>query len=902
VSKISELSDGGSLVSTDYLIVVRSGGNVKVKMDTINVDQVDLGDNEMIRLGNSQDLTLVHTSTQSIINQAGVGDLLLQKAGTTKASITANGLEFPDNSKAIFGAGSDLQIYHDGSNSWIQDLGTGNLVIRGTNLNLQKVGGESYITMVADGAVTAFYDNAAKLATTASGIQVTGDISNTSGDMALDVAGDIILDADGGDVFFKDGGSTIAIAKMDSSNFTIQTNNNDKDIIFKGYDSDGGGLITALTLDMSAAGAALFQSTVAIGTSTPVSTAQLTIGGTSRIAPVSGNGLLLASGGSDAVFISTSGSVGIGTTSPSAETPLTAYYSSTSQMHLGGAGNLVSNNTYFNGTAWANRNSAVGGAVLQLLTDGSFAFRRAGTGASPTLTYSAVIDASGNVGIGTNSPIAKIHATTSTAGYTARLINTNGASDANGLLIQAGTGGSEYSLNITNTAGTTNFMVVKGDGNVGIGTATPSGKLSIEGGTATSEASHITFANTEGAKVFAIGGGKSGVSNNGFSIINVTDNTAPLTVSDAGNVGIGTSTPSKKLTVTEPQTANTAVEVLRLSGSGTYDSGSSTNAGAGLSFGQYHDTYPSWNLAQIDGIRTGSSWGGSLIFKTNDSTAQANSTERMRIDSSGNLLVGGTSTNPTGQNVAGAAIDASGEGNFSVDGAEALRVNRKTSNGTIVNYMKDGATVGSWQARGDVVSTIILDPRANGVGLTGASNVLFPTDNAGSPIDASVDLGISDERFKDLYLSGGVVFGTTGGAVSSKTLEDYEEGTWTPAFSGADTNTGASNSGSYVKIGQLVHCTFKIVQSALTGTGTATMTGLPFTCANLSNPNAFSVQDCGHTTNTVTTDNGRFRCISESASLQGVKSLGSTTYMTYDQLYDGSGSLEFTGQFTYRST
>ena len=92
MSKISELSDGGSLVSTDFLIAVRSGGNVKVQMDTINVDQVDLGDNEMIRLGNSQDLTLVHTSTQSIINQAGVGDLLIQKGGTTKLTINSSGI------------------------------------------------------------------------------------------------------------------------------------------------------------------------------------------------------------------------------------------------------------------------------------------------------------------------------------------------------------------------------------------------------------------------------------------------------------------------------------------------------------------------------------------------------------------------------------------------------------------------------------------------------------------------------------------------------------------------------------------------------------------------------------------------------------------------------------------
>jgi len=93
MSKISELSDGGSLVSTDFLIAVRSGGNVKVQMDTINVDQVDLGDNEFIRLGNSQDLTLVHTSTQSIINQAGVGDLLIQKAGATKLTINASGID-----------------------------------------------------------------------------------------------------------------------------------------------------------------------------------------------------------------------------------------------------------------------------------------------------------------------------------------------------------------------------------------------------------------------------------------------------------------------------------------------------------------------------------------------------------------------------------------------------------------------------------------------------------------------------------------------------------------------------------------------------------------------------------------------------------------------------------------
>ena len=128
MSKISELTDGGSLLPTDFLIAVRSGGNVKVKADQADFDRIRLGDNEKIELGNSQDLTLVHTATQSIINQAGTGDLLIQKAGTTKASITANGLEFPDNSKAIFGAGSDLQIYSDGTTGQV----TGNVNVTGT--------------------------------------------------------------------------------------------------------------------------------------------------------------------------------------------------------------------------------------------------------------------------------------------------------------------------------------------------------------------------------------------------------------------------------------------------------------------------------------------------------------------------------------------------------------------------------------------------------------------------------------------------------------------------------------------------------------------------------------------------------------------------------------------------
>ena len=85
-------------------------------------------------------------------------------------------------------------------------------------------------------------------------------IGLSSGDLTIDVAGDIILDADGGDVFFKDGGVSVGLLNMANSDLTIKSEVSDKDIILQG--NDGGSTITALTLDMSAAGAATFNSDV----------------------------------------------------------------------------------------------------------------------------------------------------------------------------------------------------------------------------------------------------------------------------------------------------------------------------------------------------------------------------------------------------------------------------------------------------------------------------------------------------------------------------------------------------------------------------------------------------------------------------------------------------------------
>ena len=95
-------------------------------------------------------------------------------------------------------------------------------------------------------------------------VMSAGDnITNASGDLTIDVAGNINLDADGGEFRFKDGGTLYATAYQGGGgSFYLASAVQDKDLIFQG--NDGGSTITALTLDMSAAGAATFNAGVTI--------------------------------------------------------------------------------------------------------------------------------------------------------------------------------------------------------------------------------------------------------------------------------------------------------------------------------------------------------------------------------------------------------------------------------------------------------------------------------------------------------------------------------------------------------------------------------------------------------------------------------------------------------------
>ena len=100
---------------------------------------------------------------------------------------TAATIDLPDNTKLTAGDAGDLEIFHDASNSYVKDVGTGNLKISSNNqVDITKGTSETMASFVVDGAVTLYHDNAAKIATSATGVTITGAAAATtfSGDLS----------------------------------------------------------------------------------------------------------------------------------------------------------------------------------------------------------------------------------------------------------------------------------------------------------------------------------------------------------------------------------------------------------------------------------------------------------------------------------------------------------------------------------------------------------------------------------------------------------------------------------------------------------------------------------------------------------------------------------------------
>jgi len=266
-----------------------------------------------------------------------------------------------------------------------------------------------------------------------------------------------------------------------------------------------------------------------------------------------------------------------------------------------------------------------------------------------------------------------------------------------------------------------------------------------------------------------------------------------VTVTTSGNVGIGTSSPASdgKLTI----------------------HGTDTDSGILLS-------RSSGNDVAIHNI------GGTLAFRTGgESTTLGGLTDHMRLDASGNLLVGTTSMT---------ASDTSGTGMMYANGV-ALRVKRESSGGgqpcldlnntgsddVMAMFRKDGVTVGSI---GTVGNQSYIHGAGTDVGIYFGSNNLYPYRSTGLN-DATIDLGQSAKRFKDAYLSGGVYLGGTG---SANKLDDYEEGTWTPTQGTFSTWNSPVFVATYTKIGRQVTVLLRMDSGTVGWSSNNAIGGLPF--------------------------------------------------------------------------
>ena len=196
--EFNSLSGTGSVAITDILDQDNMSGNSATALATQQsikayVDaQVDTADTlaEILAIGNTSGGTGLTMSSGDDLNLTGANYNALWDSSDSI-------FYFTDNAKATFGTGADLLIYHDGSNSYVNENGTGKLILATNGAQIDITGSsETMATFVDDGAVSLYYDNAVKIATTSGGVDVTGLVEFDSLSGTGSVAITDILDQD----------------------------------------------------------------------------------------------------------------------------------------------------------------------------------------------------------------------------------------------------------------------------------------------------------------------------------------------------------------------------------------------------------------------------------------------------------------------------------------------------------------------------------------------------------------------------------------------------------------------------------------------------------------------------------------------------------------------------------
>jgi len=283
--------------------------------------------------------------------------------------------------------------------------------------------------------------------------------------------------------------------------------------------------------------------------------------------------------------------------------------------------------------------------------------------------------------------------------------------------------------------GTGNIVL---DANVGIGTASPSEQLHVIGDIIASGYFRVAsnqqggIFDTDGNNGLIVTGSTASPASN---IIAYTGGIECMRIDSSGNVGIGSVSPTAGFRASINGDGSSII--------GGVEFRNNPSGGSTFTIGHASPTSPSGTLNVVD--------AANLTFNTHN-------TERMRLDSSGNLLHGKTvqAIGTVGVTLVNGQITAT------ADGADAIRLNRKSSDGSIIDLRKDDTTVGSIGTNSNG-NFQLYGTAASHVGLQFGSPSILPINNSGSSADNAVDLGDSNVRFKDLYLSGTLTNNGTGG-------------------------------------------------------------------------------------------------------------------------------------------
>ena len=362
---------------------------------------------------------------------------------------------------------------------------------------------------------------------------------------------------------------------------------------------------------------------------------------------------------------------------------------------------------------------------------------------------------------------------------------------------------------------TANSLTVDGNVDIGTASATSSAKVTIQAQGADgsdetalvlrnySSAPYSGFVTTEyevGTTNIAEVSARRINSSNGELIFRTKQSgtiTDALNIDSSGRVGIGTSSPQNLLHVNKSDSLASAMQFTNST------TGATSTDGVFVGLGPGEQGYL-WHYEAKD-----------LIFGTSNA-------ERLRIDPSGNVLVGTTDTAPATNNVEGIVLRNEGHINVSRASGIVGYFNRKTNDGDIISLHKDGTAVGSIGT--DSNSQFIIGAGDTGLTFQSNTDAIIPRNTDGTARTQLINLGTSGAQFKDLYLSGGVYLGGTG---TANKLDDYEEGTWTPTAASYD-GTMTVNSASYVKVGKLVTVKAKVSFDATSDGSGVSITSLPF--------------------------------------------------------------------------